>query len=66
MRVYCYSSWADPDTQQQLWQLLKDQGWFSAGPVNPVNYFYIPEHLVTWALLIDSDLRAHPHNDWYV
>jgi hypothetical protein len=66
MRVCCYSTWADQSTQEQLWLALKDKGWISAGPTQGINYFYIPEHLLTWCKLIDPTLKHHPKNDWIV
>jgi hypothetical protein len=66
MYVRCYSTWADAATQEQLWLALRDKGWMGAGPVNPINYFYIPEYLESWCLLIDSSLRRVPENDWII
>ncbi len=66
MRVCCYSTWADLPVQEQLWLAVRDHGWISAGPVEGVNYYYIPETLVSWCLLIDPSLRACPSCDWFV
>jgi hypothetical protein len=66
MRVQCYSTWADPATQEQLWAVVNSKGWLCAGPVVGVNYFYIPENLVTWCLLIDPTLKHLPKDDWIV
>jgi hypothetical protein len=67
MLVYCYESRADMDTQELIWLAIKDkQGWMSAGPMQGICLYYIPEHLVTWCLLIDSNMRRYKHNDWIV
>jgi hypothetical protein len=64
--IRCYSSHATEATQEQLWTTIQPQGWISASPVRSVTYFYIPEHLLSWSLLIDSTLRAHPGRDYIV
>jgi len=66
MYIRCYSSWADSATHQQLWAVIKDRGWISSGPVMGNVYFYIPETLVPWCLLIDSTMTHRPKEDWIV
>ena len=62
--VRCFESYATLAVQEQLWLLLRDPDWMSAGPITAINRFYIPEQLVTWCLLIDSTLRPIPQEDW--
>jgi len=64
MLIYCYSSSASESTQEALWTTIQDSGWISATPIRSINYYYIPEHLLAWALLIDSTLTAHPARDY--
>ena len=66
MYIRCYSTWADNSTQEQVWRVLRDKGWLSSGPVTGWNTFYIPDHLVSWCLLIDPTLKHHPKDDWIV
>ena len=63
MYVRCYSCWADDATQEQLWLAVQKQGWVCAGPVDPQCYFYIPETVESWCLLIDPQLTRIPAND---
>ena len=66
MYIRCYSSHATEAVQEQLWSTVQQEGWVSASPVRSVTYYYIPERLLAWALLIDSTLRAHPTRDYIV
>lgn len=66
MYVRCYSTWADPDTQEQLWLAVQGKGWVCAGPIKEQCYFYIPEDRVSWCLLIDPALRPVPKNDYII
>ena len=66
MYVRCYSTWADTATQEQLWLALRNRGWIGATAVRGMNYFYIPENLLAWCLLIDPTLRHHPKDDWII
>jgi hypothetical protein len=66
MYVRCYSTWADESTQEQLWLALRNKGWFGAGPTKGINYFYIPENLLTWCLLIDPSLKHYPKDDYII
>ena len=63
MRVYCYQSWSDPTTQQQLW-LCSDA--MSAGPIRACNRFYIREDLLSFALLLDPLMRHMRELDYYL
>ena len=63
MRVYCYQSWSDPTTQQQLW-LCSDA--MSAGPIRACNRFYIREDRLSFALLLDPLMRHMRELDYYL
>ena len=56
MYIRCYESRADQSTQEQLWNLIRqgDRGWISI--LVGATQWYIPEHLVPFALLIDGSL----------
>jgi hypothetical protein len=66
MYVRCYSTWAPSHVQEQLWSVLRSKGWIGATAIKGINYFYIPENLETWCLLIDSSLKRVPEHDWIV
>ena len=66
MLILCYESTANITTQEILWLAVSKQGWVSAGPIQGINRFYIPESLVPWAMLVDSTLRRVPEHDWIV
>lgn len=66
MYVRCYSTWADESTQEQLWLALRNKGWISATPIKGINYFYIPETLETWCLVIDPSLKRYPKDDYII
>jgi hypothetical protein len=66
MLIHCYSSSASDATQEQLWSAIQPQGWTSATAIRNHNYYYIPEPLLAWCLLIDSSLRPHPGRDYLV
>ena len=57
MYIRCYKSRSDIAIREQLWDLIgnKSTGWVS----DHVTYmlFYIPERLLPFALLIDSDME---------
>lgn len=53
MRILCYESWADKDSQQQLWLCSE---WISALPAHGIR-FYIREDRESLALLIDPHMR---------
>jgi hypothetical protein len=61
MRVYCYQTWADEATREQLW-LCADA--FGAGPVKGCNRFYIREDRLSFALLLDPAMRHIPDHDY--
>ena len=63
MRLLCYESSASMATQELLWLAVRKQGWMSAGHVQGVNRFYIPESIEFWALIVDPTLRRiHLHD----
>jgi hypothetical protein len=62
--IRCYSSHATEAVQEQLWSTVQQGGWISATPIRSINYYYIPEPLLAWALLIDSTLTPHPTRDY--
>jgi hypothetical protein len=64
--IYCYLSTAEDAVQERLWSTIQPQGWISASPIRNTVFYYIPEHLLAWCLLIDSSLRAHPARDYIV
>ena len=64
MRILCYESSADSATQETLWLAVRKAGWMSAGYVQGVNRFYIPESISFWAVLVDSTLRRIPEHDY--
>jgi hypothetical protein len=64
--IRCYSSHASESVQEQLWQTVQQGGWISASPIKSTVFYYIPESLLAWALLIDSTLTAHPTRDYVV
>jgi hypothetical protein len=66
MLIHCYSSYAPEAVQEQLWLTVQKGGWISATPIQGTVFYYIPEHLVAWSLLIDSTLTAHPDHDYIV
>jgi len=64
MYIRCYSSHAEESVQEQLWTYVQQGGWISATPIPTINYYYIPERLLSLCLLIDSTLTAHPARDY--
>jgi hypothetical protein len=66
MYIRCYSSHADEATQEHLWTTIQASGWISATPIRSINYYYIPEPLLSLCLLIDSSLTHHPGRDYIV
>jgi hypothetical protein len=64
MLILCYESSASLATQEILWLAVSKNGWMSAGPVEGINRFYIPEDRVAWAILVDSTLRRVPEYDY--
>jgi hypothetical protein len=63
MRVYCYQSWSDPATQEQLWLCAEAM---CAGPIASCNRFYIREDRLSFALLLDSEMRHLRDLDYYL
>ncbi len=66
MRIQCFHSWADSETQERLWNLIGQgsRGWMSSRLGGPT-VWYIAEDLVCWALLIDHELQPRPRLDHY-
>jgi hypothetical protein len=66
MYIRCYDSWADDSTQEQLWLLIKQgkKGWVSSTGVSQCIRWYIPEDLLSFALIIDSRLVPRPKLDY--
>jgi hypothetical protein len=62
MRVYCYQTWADIETQEQLWLCAEAVGALPAGAAR----FYIREDRVSWALLLDPSMRHIHKEDYYL
>jgi hypothetical protein len=62
MRVYCYQTWSDPTTQEQLW-LCADA--VHAMPAHCAR-FYIREDRLSFALLLDPSMRHIAKLDYYV
>jgi len=54
MYILCYSSFADDVTRERVWRLIYGRGWMS-DRVDHID-FYIPEDLLSFALLIDDTL----------
>ena len=61
MRVLCYQTWADPETQEQL-RLCAE----AVGFVFVAARFYIREDRISWALLLDPSMRHIRDCDYYV
>jgi hypothetical protein len=63
MLIRCYQSSANESVREQLWTLIYSKnGWISDRVVSL--RFYIPEHLLSFALLIDSTLVHIPSEDY--
>ncbi len=63
MRVYCYQTWCDEATREQLWLCAEA---FGAGPVTACNRFYIREDRLSWALMLDPTMRHIKDLDYYL
>jgi hypothetical protein len=62
MYIRCYRSTSDWTTRERIWRLIYGRG-FMSDRVDTI-WFYIPEDLLSFALLIDSTLEALPRNDY--
>lgn len=62
MRVYCYHTWADENTQEQLWLCSEAVGACAANTA----HFYIREDRLSWALLLDPTMTHRPRLDYYI
>ena len=58
MYIRCYESTAEADIKEQLWLLSE---YISSRPGGVVR-FYILEHKLTWALIVDPTMR-HIHSE---
>jgi hypothetical protein len=61
MRVYCYQTWADMATQEQLWLCSEA---VCAMPAHCAR-FYIREDRLTFALMLDPTMRHIKDMDYY-
>ena len=64
MYIRCYDSYADDLVKEQLWNLIKqgEQGYISDRRI--CLRIWIPERLVSFALLIDSQLERRAKEDY--
>jgi len=62
MRVYCYQTWADAATQEQLWLCAEA---VSAMPAHCAR-FYIREDRLSFAFLLDPTMRHIRSMDYYL
>ena len=62
MRVYCYQTWADMPTQEQLWLCSEA---VCAMPAHCAR-FYIREDRLAWAFLLDPTMRHIKEMDYYM
>lgn len=62
MRVLCYQTWADKTTQEQLWLCAEAVGAMPAGCAR----FYIREDRLSFALLLDPDMRHIKNLDYVI
>ena len=62
MRVYCYQTWADAATQEQLWLCAEA---VSAMPAHCAR-FYIREDRLSFAFLLDPTMRHIRDMDYYL
>ena len=66
MRVYCYCVYVATGRSEHIWDAIRDQGWISATVDPEITYYWIPEHLHAWCLLIDPTMRRLSEHDVYV
>lgn len=62
MRVYCYQTWADMTTQEQLWLCAEA---VCAMPAHCAR-FYIREDRLSFAFLLDPHMRHIKEMDYYM
>jgi len=62
MRVYCYQTWADKTTQEQLWLCAEAVSALAGGAAR----FYIREDRVSFALMLDPHMRHLRDLDYYL
>jgi len=61
MRVYCYQTWADKPTQEQLWLCSLHVCALPAGSAR----FYIREDRLSFAHILDPHMRHIRSLDYY-
>jgi hypothetical protein len=66
MRVYCYCVYVSNGRSQRLWDAIQDQGWISSTADPEIIYYWIPEDLRAWCVLIDPTMRRLSEHDTYV
>ena len=62
MYIRCYRSTSDWVTKERVWKLIYGRGWMSDRRDHI--WFYIPEDLLSFALLIDDTLVRVPKHDY--
>ena len=63
MRICCHRCSSDIETRERIWSLIESRGGF----ISDYHYyilFYIPESVLSFALLIDSTLVPVRMNDY--
>ena len=66
MRVYCYCVYVTNGRSQRVWEAIQDSGWISSTADPEIIYYWIPEHLRAWCLLLDPSMRYLRDYDTYV
>lgn len=64
MYMLAYDSRADDTVKEQLWNLIQHKQGFISDRRGGCIRFFIPERLVPFALLIDSELVRKPKEDY--
>ena len=64
MYIQAYDSTADDTVKEQLWDLIQHKQGFMSDRYGGCIRFFIPERLVPFALLIDSELVRKPKEDY--
>ena len=64
MYIRCYKSTSSIEVRERVWRLIYGRGFIS----DHITYmlFYIPEDLLSFALLIDSSMKREPKLDYIV
>jgi hypothetical protein len=66
MRVYCYCVYTAQGRCDRIWDVIRDSGWISATVDPAITYYFIPDHLRAWCLLVDPSMRRLSEHDVYV